>query len=101
MTTVHERRGALERIDRILNRGGDSESVRAAVVEVLARLFPYAAVELAGGRTTANAAAPTGAKRWPVRHEGVTVAELVVVADDRDDLELLERVALLVSPYCR
>ena len=104
MTTLHERRGALEAIDRILNRSGDSDGVLSDVVGVLARLFPHVRVDLlAGGAVIRGPAAGTGggdASRWVVSYERRPVAELVVEAAGPDDRELLERTALLIGPYC-
>ena len=104
MTTLPARRGALEAIDRILNRGGESDAVLRDVVAVLARLFPYARVDLlADGAVIAGPTAGTAggdASRWVVTYERRPVAELVVEAAGLDDRELLERAALLIGPYC-
>jgi hypothetical protein len=68
VTTEHERRGALEAVERIVNRG-EADGL-AATLEVLRRLYPD--VELEGGVFRASA----------------------VTSEDR---ELLDRVAVLVS----
>ena len=99
MTTVHERRGALEAIDRILNRGGDAGAVVSDVTSVLARLFPYVRVEPVGVEAAPAAADET--TRYAVTFGGATVASLAVVgAEDAEERQLLERVAVLIGPYC-
>ena len=97
--------GAIEAIDRILNRGGDADDVLRAVVVVLVEqggcdwagilfseegelvLGPYAGMPEPGART-----------QVPVVFQGTRVAELV--ADGCDDVAFLERVAVLVSAHC-
>jgi hypothetical protein len=97
--------GALEAVDRILNRGGEPDAVLGAVVAVLhERGFRWAAI--AYGRPDALRAGPEAGEppsesplRTPVVWQGRTVGELQ--ADPREpsagDRALLERVALLVS----
>jgi hypothetical protein len=83
--------GALEAVERILNRGGDSDAVIAAVLEALrARGVPAVLHPGANG-------AP-GALQAPIAREGRTVATLELGAGDR---AFAERVALLLSPYVR
>ena len=104
MTTEHARRGALESIDRILNRGGTAEDVRRDVVAVLAPLYPYVAISLRGSKDVASTppagAVATPAERRPITFRGITVGELAVAGAQPDDGAFLDRVALLVSPYC-
>ena len=100
--------GALEAIDRILNHGGDADEVLRQVVAVLHGIddFSWAGISFVeegelvlgpaqGERTTE----PT---TIPISYENNVVAELGVVASelDREDDAFLERVALLISPYC-
>jgi hypothetical protein len=97
---------ALEAIDRVLNRGGDPDLVLHAVVGTLVERGGCAWAGMlvdAGGRLTLGPQAgepqPDSRMQIPVVFQGERVAELV--ADGCDDHALLERVALLVSPYCR
>ena len=100
--------GALEAIDRILNRGGDADEVLREVVAVLhdaSRLLVGRDLVRRGGRARARprageqTAEPTAI---PISYENNVVAELGVVADElsTDERIFLERVALLISPYC-
>jgi hypothetical protein len=106
---VSAHRGALEAIDRILNRGGDADEVLREVVAVLHdRIDDYSWVGIsfveegelvlgpALGKLTAE---PMG---MPISYQNNVVAQLGVVADELDpeDRTFLERVALLISPYC-
>ena len=97
--------GALDAVDRVLNRGGDADDVLRAVVEVVVTrggaawagilfvedgelvLGPEAGEQQPGTRT-----------QLPVVYKGDRVAELVV--DGCEDRPFLERVALLISAYC-
>jgi hypothetical protein len=97
--------GALEAVDRILNRGGEPDAVLGAVVAVLhERGFRW--VGIAYGRPDALRRGPEAGERpaepslrTPVVWQGKPVGELQ--ADprraDAGDRALLERVALLVS----
>ncbi len=151
--SVDARRGTLEALDRILNRGGDADDVLRAVVELLHDRFPHFSwvgiylvegdelvlgpwkgpqatehVRIPIGAGICGAAAASGRtelvddvhadERYlacfpstrseivvPIAYEGRVVAEIDVDSDepaafDAGDRELLERVALLVSPYC-
>jgi putative methionine-R-sulfoxide reductase with GAF domain len=101
--------GALEAVDRILNRGGDADEVLRQVVSALyERLKGCSWVGISfieGGELVLG---PERGVRIgeetsvPVSYEGRVVAELGVVADGLDarDRSVLERVALLISPYC-
>jgi hypothetical protein len=99
--------GALEAIDRILDRGGDADDVLRDVVATLhdragyawAGIFfvedgaltlgPQAGVPNEGNRT-----------RTPVTWQGDRIAELAVDDAPEEDRKFLERVALLVSGHC-
>lgn len=101
--------GELEKIDRILDRGGDADEVLRDVVAVLHGLDDYSWVGisfveegelvlgLAEGERTAGEPTAT-----PISYEGNVVAELGVIAGEikAEDREFLERVALRISPYC-
>jgi len=97
--------GSLEAVDRILNRGGDADDLLRAVVEALVEhgdcswagiLFAEQGELVLGPE--AGAPSPAARAQTPVLYEGSRVAELVT--DGCDDQALLDRVALLISPYC-
>jgi putative methionine-R-sulfoxide reductase with GAF domain len=101
--------GALEAIDRILNRGGDADEVLRQVVSVLhERLEGCRWVGISFAEGGELVLGPEVGERSadettvPISYEGTVVAELAVVADglDEADRPLLERVALLISPHC-
>ena len=99
---------ALESIDRILDRGGEADDVLREAVMVLHGLddFSWVGISLveegelvlgpAEGERTGEPAA------IPISYEDNLVAELGVVAGElkAEDRAFLERVALLISPYC-
>jgi hypothetical protein len=99
--------GALEAIDRILNRGGDVDDILRQVVAALTNEAGYAWAgiffledgELALGP---HAGAPDPSRRTsvPVTWQGDRVAELVVDDAPEEDRMFLERVAVLVSGHC-
>ena len=144
--------GALEAIDRIVNRGGEADDVLRAVVDVLHDQFddyswlgiylvegddlvlgpwkgPEATehVRIPVGQGICGAAAATGRTEVvddvnadprylacfpstrseivvPIVHDGRVVGEIDIDSDrpaafGEDDRALLERVALLISPY--
>jgi uncharacterized cupin superfamily protein len=78
VTTAHERRGAIEAVERIVNRGGEADDVLRQVVDVLSRVYPYGSIRIV--------------------EDGVLVQVGPITADDR---AFLERVATLVSAYAR
>ena len=88
----------------MLNRGGDADDVLRAVVvilhERLGRFVRISFVEdetLSPGPSEGEEAPVSG---FPIAWEGRRVAELEVGGDPtQDDRALLERVAVLVSPY--
>ena len=98
--------GALEAVDRILNRGGDSDDVLRAVVGAMVERggCAWAGVFLVEGERRlllgpqAGEPRPEARAQIPVVFKGDRVAELA--ADGCGDRTFLERVALLVSPYC-
>jgi hypothetical protein len=102
-------RGALETVDRILNRGGDVDEVLRQVVSVLHDRagFDWAGIAFVEGehlQLGPSAGSPAGsAESVPVTYEGRRIAELQVepgVGDDADGRAFLERVAVLVSVHC-
>ena len=101
-------RGALDAVERILNRGGDADDVLRDVVAVLHdRVHHFERVGIAfmeGGTLVLGPEAGEGdgeELRALVTFEGAPVAELVVRRSGaEDDQPFLERVATLVSPYC-
>ena len=96
--------GALEALDRILNRGGDADDVLRAVVDVLHERLRcrVAILFLEGGELVLGPERgerdATRTRRVPIVFAGERVAELAV--DGEADAAFLERVALLISPYC-
>ncbi len=102
-------RGALEAVDRILERSGDADSVLRDVVAVLRDHAGFAWAGIAfveGERLQLGPSAGTytgNAESVTVTYDGRRIAELQVepaVADDRDRQAFLEQVALLVSAHC-
>jgi hypothetical protein len=106
---VSSQSGALEAIDRILNRGGDADDALRQVVSVLQERVEgcsWAGISFVeGGKLVLG---PEQGDRagdetaFPVSYEGRAVAELALVAAGLDaaDRAVLERVAVLISPYC-
>jgi hypothetical protein len=99
--------GALEAIDRILNRGGDADDILREVVAALHKEAGYAWAGiyfLEGGELALGpqAGTPDESRRTsvPVTWQGDRVAELVVDDAPEEDRMLLERVAVLVSGHC-
>ena len=99
--------GALEAVDRVLNRGGDADDVLRAVVAALheragyawAGLFFVEGDDLVLG-PAAGAPDETSRTTTPVRWQGERIAELAVDGASPDDGPFLERVAVLVSGHC-
>jgi hypothetical protein len=95
---------ALEAVGGVLDRGGDPDDVLRGVVNVLHRLYPYAAIafveegELAPGPSSGAPGEPL--RRVDVIFRGVKVAELHVAGAAADDAAFLERVTDLISPHC-
>ena len=101
-------RGALDAVERILNRGGDADDVlRGVVAAVQERIPHFTRVGIAfveDGRLELGPEAGTGEGdklRALVTFEGAPVAELIAHrTEPADDQPFLERVATLISPYC-
>ena len=97
--------GALEAVERVLNRGGEPGVVLQQVVDALhARTSAWvgiAFVEDNGvelGPSAGAAAPPADAQRHLIERQGHKIAELWASADA--DPTLFARVAVIVSPYC-
>ena len=102
-------RGALEAVDRILNRGGDVDEVLREVVAVLHDRAGFAWAGIAFVEGDALQLGPTAGSHAgepesvPVSYEGQRVAELLVepgVGGDDEGRAFLDRVATLVSAHC-
>jgi hypothetical protein len=97
--------GALDAVDRILNRGGDADDVLRAVVATLVErggctwagiLFAEEGELVLGPQ--AGEPKPDEREQIPVVYRGARVAELV--ADGCGDRAFLDRVAVLISAHC-
>jgi hypothetical protein len=102
----HEETGALEAIDRILNRGGDADDVLHEVLAVLGRLYRYVAVEFVEGDRSVvgpevgeREREPEPPAAFPVVYQRRRIGALLVAEAREDDRPFLERVATLVSAY--
>lgn len=104
MRALTARRGALEAIERILNRGGDRQDVLHEVVFVLHKLYDRVAVRcVQEDRLVVAAAAgnPAGtATTWPIEYEGAKVGEIEVAPATDEDATFVRRVATIIAPYC-
>ena len=97
--------GAVEAVERLLNRGGEADDVLREVVAVLherlGRFVRVSFVErgtLVPGPAAGEPSVDTSA--FPIRFEGAHVADLEVAGTLADaDRALLERVAAIVAPY--
>jgi hypothetical protein len=108
--TADDYRGALDAVERILNRGGDADDVLRAVVAVLGDRFDHytwvaiSFVEEGTFVVGPSHGTPSGGVRLeaPVAFQGRVVARLWVetAMPDHHDPDFLERVATLISPYC-
>jgi hypothetical protein len=99
--------GALESIDRVLDRGGDADDVLRDVVRVLHEQTGYAWAAILfvedGSLVLGPQAGEQDAARrtqLPVAYNGERVAELVVDGAPEKDRSFLERVAVLISAQC-
>ena len=96
--------GALATVTRILERDGDPDDALREVVSTLVdHGCAWAGILFADDRELvlgpeAGTPAPGARTHTEVLYEGGRVAELVT--DGCDDLELLERVAELISAHC-
>ncbi len=108
MSRTQVYRGALEAIDRVLNRGGGADDVLRAVVAILRERARYgwtAIAFLEDGRLVLGPEAGNAGDdltSTPVIFDGVQVAAIQVAppAADEEERAFLARVALVVSPYC-
>jgi hypothetical protein len=108
VTSADARRGALDAVERILNRGGDADDVLRAVVTTLRERLGYRWVgirfvegdTLQLGPSAGEPGAAAEEQVHPVAFEGRRVAELAATGVGAGDETLLERVAVLISPYC-
>jgi hypothetical protein len=95
-----DRAGALEAIDRILNRGGDADDVLRAVLQTLHdRGIPSAAIRFVEEGSLVDGPSigqPTAMRTTPVVYQGDLVGELDLAVDDG---AFAERVATLISAY--
>ena len=97
--------GALDAIDRVLNRGGDADDVLREVVDVLPAQVPglaWAGVSFREGGELVpgpQAGEPDEQRRVrvPVDYRGERVGELAV--DGEAETAFLERVATLISAH--
>ena len=97
--------GALDAIERILDRSGDADEVLRDVVHVLHSAYSWVGISFVeegelvlGPALGEQTAEPT---RIPISYEDNVVAELGIVGEiDPEDRAFLERVALLIAPYC-
>ena len=99
--------GAVEAIERIVERGGDADDVLRDVVAVLHERagYPWAGILFVegGGLALGPEAGEAGSAprtTVPVAWQGERVAELAVDGAGDDDEPFLERVAQLVSGHC-
>jgi putative methionine-R-sulfoxide reductase with GAF domain len=100
--------GAYEAIDQILSRGSDADEMLRQVVGALHVIDKYSWVGISFVEEGELVLGPAQGERRaepttvPISYEGNVVAELGVIADelDAEDRAFLERVALLISPYC-
>jgi hypothetical protein len=99
--------GALEAIDRNLNRGGDADDILRQVVQTLHDRAGYGWAGIFFVEDEAlvlgpGAGEPDERRRTtvPVRWRGERIAELAVDGAAPEDRPFLERVALLVSGHC-
>jgi putative methionine-R-sulfoxide reductase with GAF domain len=99
---------ALESIDRILDRGGDVDEILRQVVAALHGVDGYSWVGISFVEEGELVLGPAEGQRTgepttiAISYEGNVVAELGVIAGEikAQEREFLERVALLISPYC-
>jgi hypothetical protein len=103
VTSEAARRGALEALDRILDRGGDADDVLRETVAVLGRIYSYAAISFVeeGGLIPGPSEGEPRAevRTRPIAYQGRKVAELAAAAEADDD-PFLDQVATLVSAHC-
>lgn len=108
MTQAEKLRGALDAVERILNRAGEADDVLRDVTAVLHDRAGYAwaairfveSDELVLGPSAGDK--PETTHSLPVEYDGREIARLEVApfAADRGEDAFLQRVATLVSLYC-
>ena len=96
--------GALEAVERVLNRGGEADDVLRQVVAILhERLGCFVRISFVEGDDLVPGPAigdGKGPMAFPISFQGRRVADLEVGGELTDeDRALLDRVAVLVSPY--
>jgi len=96
--------GAVEAIERVLNRGGDADEVLREVVAILhRRLDRFVRISFVEGETLApgpSAGEETGVTSFPIAWQGRRIAELEAGGTATEaERALLERVATIVSSY--
>ena len=95
-----DRGGALEAIDRILNRGGDADDVLRAVLDAVhGRGVSYAAIRFVEDGALVDGpsiGSPTDVRTTPIVYQGELVGELDLATDDDS---FAERVATLISAH--
>ena len=93
-------RGALEAVDRLVNRGGDPDEVLRGVLSALHdRGVGYAAIFFVDDARLAQSLSvgdPAPATQAPVVFEGKRVGTFVASVDESS---FVDRVATLISPY--
>jgi hypothetical protein len=104
MTTEAERRAALEALDGAVDRAGNADDALREALEVLGRLYPWAAIHFVEGGELVpgpRAGVPAGeeGRAVDIVFQGMKVGELTA-AGDEDDVAFLQRVAGLMAPYC-
>ena len=100
--TAHS--GALEAVERVLSRGGEADDVLRQVVAILhERLGCFVRIsfvetdDLVPGPVAGDETETTA---FPIAFQGRRVADLEAGGElTQDDRALMERVAILVSPY--
>jgi hypothetical protein len=96
--------GALEAIERVLNRGGEADDVLREVVAILhQRLRRFVRISFVETDVLVPGPAAgdeTEATAFAIAFQGRRVADLEAGGElSSDDTALLERVATLISPY--
>jgi hypothetical protein len=104
VTAEHERTGAIEAVERIVNRGGEADDVLRAVLQVLFELYAYVAIWFVEGDDVVEGPSlgtrEEGAERVGIAFLGMKVGELEVAWPDSHDRPFLERIATLISGNC-
>jgi hypothetical protein len=101
---VRAHAGAVEEVERVLDRGGDADEVLREVVAILherlGRFVRISFVEPGALVAGPDAGEEVPATAFPIWFQGRRVAELEAGGEPSpEECALLERVAVLVSPY--